>query len=1424
MGLISWFKDKISERKFQNAEKNSANGDTDKAIKLLLEILESHSSAPKKLLDIFHSKIISSESRYVIQKAADLYSNHKELEDDCLSFNEKAGKEGRLLLAINYASLLYEKRLFRVKPLFIEYSTQYILNNGSLNTLSTLSKNQTLLNELHDVLFKELKSRYSKGNDLVICLRLACLIKPYYDTDATFVEIFINVRLDKITSNEVTKESVFELNSLLQETVGNLKLTESVKSNIFNKSLLLAKELYANERFLEALLVSTLLLNIFPETETIYIESAYNLYKNKSAETHIVDVKQLCELLGGAGVSFLNALKRFVPFTPYKEIYRKESTRLLNKYAKLNNAQEGIELLKNVWAVVPSSAYFEVSISSEFENYSQEFVTYILTIPNSYLSESRDLDLFVEKLISLTDVDFIVSSLEALLPLYERLESIFVVQLLRLIEDGSIKDNIKVINRGLSLIDNQRLIKTKSQLCNQYIDSENYDRKFITAECKSLIGKDSEAEVLLAQLAIDYANSKTTNLVEKEAAILEALSYKNNHNTLFNQESYNKKLSEINNVLSSISKQWYDKNERDRAVNLLYTLRDNGLEWFDMYGRLRLSCLDEFSNFESTLDHLYAVISEGKNTGAKVLDTLWNKMVSINMLSVEHEPVDTKIKIHTQLLEKISENCEATNRNALYTNVQEKLLQCYLDRAREMERSGKYNEAIKDYIMIYDQNKNQEASYRLGICRLKSGRRLLEEHKANIKKLLEKPESIKCQQDLAFRWCLYLIKNNQIEEAENINERVLKKDTQILDLCNDAKLVYQESLLKKINVQLLEFNTKNVSAEKAVDFGKGLSKSFKEMKLILTLTKAEEDKLKEAVRRYAIVKYYEQSDLVKCYEGIKRSDSDYLSEPLTLRNVAIISLRAAESNLLNQKNYKELLSIWVTAIYQQSLFVQSLAYTPWDDDYTFSLHNALGKLDKNSSLPDNVGHSYSENVVFIRDVQRELITRMETALNSNARFQNFYLSQIEAIEKLSDLNISDDLLLIAPHMMDMSPKYKDNITNILSSKVNGHNRNREQVLAVGNLYNIKGGEFTKYNSALQNRDDIISVIEKPTSLKRAVTKSKIRAIQEYPLLMSSLLASLSTVLNKRISKDPGYLKLTNEFNSICEVLNDDSFSFSYSNYINQDIVRLLNNKKLSIAKGAETLIKVYKSCKINPHLKRNLSNIIESLIHNYLMNGDLENLTVLDSILISYRDFDQNVINALTGDSEAAEAMLLLAFASNESRFNTLKSRIGNKSPIINSQFKLTSSKMDPIKRRIQLNNDLNNIINDVNNNTIEKCDALDSIYNIYKNNRDNDVVCKNLSTLIPICVTEYIIGDRTGKHTVIHVLDSLKANRSWTFRANSSEIKKAYDEILWHLPNEVRQILQNSNAGSSLASIGISLTDEGLNLQKGLDYLKELS
>ncbi len=406
---------------------------------------------------------------------------------------------------------------------------------------------------------------------------------------------------------------------------------------------------------------------------------------------------------------------------------------------------------------------------------------------------------------------------------------------------------------------------------------------------------------------------------------------------------------------------------------------------------------------------------------------------------------------------------------------------------------------------------------------------------------------------------------------------------------------------------------------------------------------------------------------------------------------------------------------------------------------------------------------------------------------------------------LASQRLDQPCVVVAPYLASISTKYMKEIEHALSYEASQHHDNWEEILKVGNLYGLANGDFYRYSLALTVKDSIVLATKNKRGLVKACCETS--KVKVFAGLYSEVVSAVTTCMNNDIAQEIPYRTFDANFRKAVRAVGDDTLTFLYSNYINQQAVKSLNENKETLAQASPVLFGAYGFSKCNPHLKRNVENIVEALIHNYITKGDNDNLPVLDKVLSSTREFDPIVVKALTGGGSVPEDMMILLFCSNATRFANLQSRIGRKSTAIQWQFDATAAK-------VKLHVELNEIVQKVNNNTMNKHSALAKVYTMYKSNKDNVQVCKNLAALIPMCVMEYLIPDKTGKVMVKTVLDSLIGNMSYTFRSNNANIGEAYNQIWNQLPYNARSAIQDSPW---------ILNDQGKLLKEGLDYLNAL-
>lgn len=1404
MGLFSWIKDKYNEHRYNNAVALSRESRYNEAIKIFKEILDVHPSAPISLLDTLHEKLVSQFSNEVVGEIISLYRNHRELGSGCIEFARNQVNKGNYKLCVYYSSQLSINGLNSIDSLFVIAAEKYILKEDSINSLNQLSSSTALLQQLSNQLCKVVKQKYSAG-ELKDAYRIASLILPNI-TDSTFIDLYYNIKFDILTSGNINKRILSDYDNLFNEIV-----SETRRNALLDKSFQLCKKRFENNKFVDSLLLSSRLATYFPEAKKIYIESSLSLYKSKTS-INVIDVNFLYSLLGN-GLTFIQSLERFVPFANHGDKYVEVVCAYLKEQRE--NISAVLMMFRNAWKVKKTTKYFAVLFKTTNTELLKKFVDEVLSNISLYLKSAQNVYAFITDLCKLDDKTFVVSVHEKLLQKGIEIHDSYVKQVLILVEQNTPEDKLTLLNRALTYVSDMSFYDKIVEVCEDYLRKGKsvYDK--IESQSLALVGKHAKAEILLTQLAINRF-IEATDKQKKVDYIKKAITYNIQHNKLFSTDLYEIMRPRITKLANDFVAELYRGGDNDLAQTLLYILRDNRFDWFETYGRHILDTIKDMET-QDAINQLKKVLVEGKNIESTVINVLWQTYIvlieqALSSLDLENQIITCK----TELV-FINNEGKVGIKSKIENNLLNRLDEVYFKKAIGHEKQSNYAQAIEVYSQMDAYRKcSSEIICRISICRLKSKEKLSSSEINTIKKLLECDFNQAYQQDLAFRWCLVLIKQGCYDEAHIINTRILHTDKQIEELCLNVKLDTQNGLLSKFNEQLAQINSGQMSAQNSIKLGKQLSKIILDFSLVAKVTMSSKAKMIDVIRNYAIAQFYKQGEFVKCQEGLKVQDSNYLSNPLNLRNIAIMCLNAAEEGQLTKANYKEFLAIWATAIYQPMLFVQSLDYTSWDDPYSFSLDGVYGKIDEDTQLPDNVNYSneIDSKIVSIREVQKALITRMETALGDNHEYLLFFNSQIEAMNELLEQQLDIPCVIVAPYLLELSTSYRDSVKHSLETEIDGHYANWERILKIGNLYGISGGDFSNYANALVKLEKALDTIHNGGSLRFSFSEKSINEIRPFESLFSSLVSAATTKLNDLISANISYMQIERDFGKVCKELNDDSLSYTFSNYINQGVVKDLNDKKIVLYKGAEILFNIYSYCKCNPHLKRNVENIVEALVHNYITEGNAKNLDVLDSFLSNTRAFDAKIVSALRGDNtnEQTRVMLNLLFMANEERLKEFKSKLANKSIHIRNAIDNTLSEVSSMK----INIELSGIIDGVNNETIKKCDALEKVYNIYKSNKENSRVCENLAILIPMCIMEYIVADKIGKQKVIKVLDALKYNKSNTFKTSNSAIGDAYDSIWNSLPYDAKSALQGT-------SVGTSLNSQGIALKRGLDYLKEL-
>jgi hypothetical protein len=268
---------------------------------------------------------------------------------------------------------------------------------------------------------------------------------------------------------------------------------------------------------------------------------------------------------------------------------------------------------------------------------------------------------------------------------------------------------------------------------------------------------------------------------------------------------------------------------------------------------------------------------------------------------------------------------------------------------------------------------------------------------------------------------------------------------------------------------------------------------------------------------------------------------------------------------------------------------------------------------------------------------------------------------------------------------------------------------------------------------------------------------------------------------------PFFAKTHGINNEIIEELDNDYEEYSNEEALQAGVAYIKNKSESSVGKYSAAKELVAK---------------LLSAIHN-------ENL---DDVKAVVADKQKSLIEEFETIKDSVEDSIYNAFALKIEEDDENEDLI----PLMNECIRLTTQNE---KLKYQYSSYVADLcISKVNADEINNLKALSLMKNAYLYSKDNTRICKNLVTLIRYNLLD-ITNDRTKKISEIYqVLDSIKTNRSITFKRNSTELAKARTDIL-------RQLQKSGVDISQLTStFSISLTADGEKLKKVLTYMSALS
>ena len=1219
-------------------------------------------------------------------------------------------------------------------------------------------------------------------SDKQICQESAADLYQRSIKKAQVKDYLTAVLYDRFASEYLSENNQFNFDRcshILEELSGRADASEIKKLTTLAQSLKLSSaqlsklETRINEIAVaaspeKAIAICRLYVGI-PTFDKVYLEKALSLAKSGGK----IDISELRRVISNQTdeISLPNILAPFIAYLPELEREFVDAAIIAIK------RKDSTELLDNYWKVKNDSLFIEAVVNKSFESW-KKFAKHIADNNNLFLGNKSYIEVFCGSLRDTDDMDMILDISEKLLKAKKNVKDFYITIILKYSKSFSeVEQSLDLVNRGLSHVKEDkpsRLLIEKKRLISILIDAGKFDRA--ETEIKTILGTDEEASTLLAELYYKRAES-SKEVDEKSGWLCKVLDVNESHSL---HDRFNRCLQESLTSLSDIAKTYCKSGDKENAFGIADRISSYWSHWIPLY-----VCLREFTKeadptlnnrikFDAeTLKKIVSNCPSCKDYDSDIFRSLWNGYYSIIIRKSQSQPNDKAIKSLSTLKKAVITYAPVSFVSEKEEEITKLIVKLKWDLANEYEHDLSFTEAIKLYDEVAAdkiQSYVNRAELRSLICHVKAND-VDAAVETRIYDGLQLRSYQALREDLAFRFACHLLEHTRPSDAEKLLREFLPDEKFLLDICENIYVKEAEVKLDEFNQLVKKINDGKMTVAEAVSFKSSLRDYKKQIAGKLTDLSKEFAKFVPIIEAYILSKMFEEEAYKDILDKLMQENPNYIEDDTDFRNIAIASLGLVESDITDEAILKRAIATCLTAIYSDRLFVRSLDYTSWDDKYEFTLDGSLGQTNYDSydELPENVNfNSPIDNTnIAIKDVQNSLLTRLEASVRKyHPELESFCSNEKDALDKIIELRLDKSYILASPQLCRTLASIRMSIENAFEYELGQDYGNREDVIALGSDYGFSGGEYSEYNKGYNALLFCKSALtSKPAvPVNGAYTPDKVSLIKRYKRLTSDLKSAVGTAMNTDIKDKMDFKAFLNKYEIVCKTVGDTTLSLTCSNYVNGEVVHLLNDDRMELRDGVGYLVRVYNIAPSNIQVKNNLEGVLGSLVHH----AEESNSSA-----------DRNALQKALRD--------------------------------LNGKFDGTV--------------ELPSIVAKLNHKRIKEHTALTQMYNLYLRRTDDAEVCELLVTLVKICIHKYIINDTySGKAEVRAILNKLKSNRSRTFRDKAKALAAEYLGILKELPPDAQMLMMTgySIGGTSLNSKGLALKS-GLDYMKDLGDVDQL-
>jgi hypothetical protein len=356
------------------------------------------------------------------------------------------------------------------------------------------------------------------------------------------------------------------------------------------------------------------------------------------------------------------------------------------------------------------------------------------------------------------------------------------------------------------------------------------------------------------------------------------------------------------------------------------------------------------------------------------------------------------------------------------------LAEIYFQFGTQNEKSTRLIEAIQHYLTAKDysvQSSNSKILYnattRTGICKLKSNEPIEPTILEDVNKA-----PLEYKKDFFYRYAKKLLQEKEYSEAENVILTHLNFSSPAIDKIKELlKSKQVKSAIKKvneINYTIEQLYEKSFPVEDVKALYETIDKRIEEIKSVVPTLSEKLHELKPSLFNRLLSHHISAGQYASAINLIQKYSSFWTS-PELLKNLGICCYGFTAQGNLTEKNHRIVISNWLTSVFSDKVVLKSLESTTWDDNYTFTLIDAIGSnYEHHSDIPDNANYDdVSDTNISIGATQRELLQQFESLLHKTISdpslskvVNDCYMEEKEAVEKIVSV-INNDILFAAPH-------------------------------------------------------------------------------------------------------------------------------------------------------------------------------------------------------------------------------------------------------------------------------------------------------------------------------------------------------------------------------------------------------------------------